>query len=72
MPARLADLKRGLKSFSVEILTPHGGSHWRAERDGKTYPIPAHNGEKTMISDQYLRGVCRCFGLDLNELKHRL
>jgi hypothetical protein len=32
------------------------------------YPIPAHNGPKTEIGDHYIRGLCRTFGLDVDEM----
>ena len=72
MPARLSALKRALESLGVEVLRPNSGSHWKALRDGKTYPIAAHNAEKTEITDLYIRGVCRCFNLDEKELRKRL
>jgi hypothetical protein len=72
MPARLFDLKRALESMGVEVQAPNRGSHWRAVRGGKTYPIPAHNGERTEISDVYIRAVCRCYNLDRDELLRRL
>jgi len=72
MPARLSALKRALESMGLEVFKPGSGSHWKVMRAGKTYPIPAHNGEKTEISDLYIRGVCRCFELDPNELRKNL
>ena len=33
---------------------------------GKTYIIPAHNGEKTEITDVYIRAVCRCQARELH------
>ena len=53
---------------------PKGKHPWKAQRksDGKTYPIPAHNGLKTEISDEYIRGLCRCFGLDETEFRKLL
>lgn len=71
MPARLLALKRALESMGLEVLKPGSGSHWKAVRPGKggkTFPIPAHNGEKTEIGDQYIRAVCRCFEIDPEDL----
>ena len=31
-----------------------------------------HNGMKTEIPDEYIRGICRAFGIDLDEFKKRL
>ena len=39
---------------------------------GKTYPVSLHNGAKTEISDVYVRGICRFFGVDYEELKKKL
>jgi hypothetical protein len=66
MPARLADIERAARAFGLDILKPKGKHSWKASRpaDGKTYPIPAHNGMKTEISDVYIRGLCRCFQID--------
>ena len=72
MPARLRDLRRALEALGVTVTEPSSGSHWRAAKDGRTYPIPAHNGPKTEIGDEYLRGVCRAFSVDIEELKRRL
>ena len=56
--------------MGVVVVAPaSGGSHWRCEKDGVCYPIPAHNGDKTEISDVYIRGVCR--ELKLDEAKFR-
>jgi hypothetical protein len=40
--------------------------------NGKTYPIPAHHGEKTEISERYIRGVCTCFDIDPEKLRKLL
>lgn len=72
MPARLLALKRVLEFMGAEVHRPNSGSHWKAVYQGKTYPIPAHNGEKTEIGDVYIRGVCRCFGWDPTEFKKHL
>ena len=72
MPARLSALIRALEIMGVEVVRPNGGSHWKAKKDGKTYPIAAHNGEKSQIGDEYLRGLSRCFDLDLDVLKSHL
>jgi hypothetical protein len=65
MPARLADIQRVAATFGLRIEQPRGGSHWRARSsDGKSFPIPAHNGLKEEISDIYIRKFCRFFGID--------
>jgi hypothetical protein len=74
MPPRLRDLKRALElqaGFRVE--EPRSGSHWKVRGPGgKSYPIPAHNGLKTEISEVYVRGLCRTFGLDEAEFRKLL
>lgn len=72
MPARLRDLKRSLESLGVRVDEPARGSHWHASKDGRRYPIPAHNSLKSEIQDVYIRGVCRALGLDEAELRRRL
>ncbi len=73
MPARLRDLMRIAAHFEVVIEPPAGGSHYKARRPGcRVYPIPAHNGERTQIPDEYIRGLCRNFGIDYAEMKRLL
>jgi hypothetical protein len=66
VPARLRDIERAAKLFGLEVLPPSGGHPWKARRpsDGKTYPVPAHNGLKTEIPNVYIRGLCKAFDLD--------
>ena len=73
MPARLAKLANALGEYGVRVEKPKKGSHWKAKRDGDgTYPIPAHNGMRTEISDVYIQGVCRHFAIDEDELRDLL
>ena len=72
MPARLADLTRALRSMGVNVEKPRSGSHYRAVRGGTVYPIPAHNGPKTEITDTYIHGVCRALELDEDALRKLL
>lgn len=62
MSARLGDLKRALSDLGISVIQPKKGSHWKAVGPGM----------KTEVSDVYLKGVCRCFGIDLDELKRKL
>lgn len=68
MPARLRVLIKALGEQGVAVEKPKTGSHWKAKRDGKVYPIPAHNGPRTDIPDVYINGVGRCFALDMDAL----
>ena len=73
MPARLRDLARICVHFAVEIEKPGSGSHWKSRSaGGAMYPIPAHNGDRTEISDKYIRGLCRAHGIDYDEMKRLL
>lgn len=59
--------------YGITFSRPSSGSHWKAKKDGyRTYPVPAHNGERTEISDQYIRGLCRNFGLNAEEFVAKL
>lgn len=65
MPARLRDVARVARGFGVSVVDGGTKHNWRALRDGcRPYTIPAHNGLHTEISDQYIRGLCRAFGID--------
>lgn len=73
MPARLSRIIAAAAHFGVGVSRPNRGSHWLAKKAGfRTYPIPAHNGEKTEIPDVYIRGFCRNFGIDREEFKARI
>ncbi len=73
MPARLRDIKRVLEALGVFVEEPTSGSHWKARgADGKTYPIPAHNGLKEEVSDIYIRALCRSFELDEKSFRSKL
>ena len=59
--------------YGISVEKPRRGSHWKAKKSGyRTYPIPAHNGARTEISDDYIVGLCRCLDIDLAEFKAKL
>jgi hypothetical protein len=73
MPARLRDLMAVCARLGIEVKKPNRGSHWKATKTGfRVYPIPAHNAERTEITDEYIRTLCRHFGLDYKEMKRLL
>lgn len=72
MPARLRSIMRAAEKLGATTSEPTSGSHWKIEKDGKMYPIPAHNGERSEISDLYIRGMCRALGIDEKELRKLL
>lgn len=74
MPARLSRIIAVLHEYGIEVSPPRGGgSHWKAKCDGhRSYGLPAHNGEKSIISDSYIQALCRNFDLDLDEFRAKL
>ena len=71
MPARFSDLMRVLRSHYRIECKPHrgGSSHWKATApNGVSFIISAHKGPKQMISDGYIEGACRRFGINKAEL----
>ena len=72
MPARIRDIKRALSARSIAVEEPSSGSHWKATNGQTTYPIPAPNGLKTEVSDVYVKGLCRAFGIDYQAFKREL
>jgi hypothetical protein len=74
MPARFWKVGRASKALGIESFSRGGkGSHVvLMNAAGKTYPVSLHYGPKTEISDVYLRGICRFFGVDYDELKRNL
>jgi hypothetical protein len=67
---------RAATKLGVSVEPPSSGSHWKFRRPGfRVYPIPAHNGERTeisdryKISDRYIRALCRALEIDEQELR---
>lgn len=66
-------MARVASAFNIALEPPTSGSHWRFRgQDGAMYPVPAPNGLKSEISDEYINGLCRAFGLVRSEFKKRL
>jgi hypothetical protein len=73
MPARLRETIRACSKLGIAVEQPNSGSHWKARNAlGTLYTIPAHNGERTEISDTYVRGLCRSLGIDYDEMRRLL
>ena len=73
MPARLKKIRRSAKKYDIEIEEPSSGSHWKCRRDGsRVYTIPASNGLKTEIGDEYIVAFCKHFGVDVATFKKAL
>lgn len=65
MPARLKDLRRVMADFGLGLDRPSSGSHWKWQRQGsRPYTVPADNALKTEITDNYIKGMCRHFGIE--------
>jgi len=73
LPARFRDIRRALLDYGITAEPPSSGSHWKLrDATGKAYTLPCHNGDRTEISDVYLRALCRAFGLDWHEFMRKL
>ena len=73
MPARFRDIKRVLVDLGFTVEPPTSGSHWKIrDQAGKLYPLPCPNGERSEISDVYVKGLCRAYGLDLAGFRAKL
>jgi hypothetical protein len=76
MPTVLRKLRKAARTLraDLDLQEPKGGgSHWKfVDGEGKCYPVPAHGGLKSQVGDEYIRGLCRCFGIDLDDLKRHL
>lgn len=64
MPARLGDIARAIEGLGGSVEQPKKGSHFKARLGSQMYPLSAHNGWKTELSDFYIRGMCRALGID--------
>lgn len=61
---RLADLKRVLGDFGVELTPPSSGSHWKFKKPGYgTVPVPAKD-LRAMVKPEYVKNLCENFGLE--------
>ena len=67
MPKRLRVLAKELRELGYELEKPSSGSHWRVRKDGRMYPIPAHNAGNTEIPDIYLRKLAEFLGYDADK-----
>ena len=53
------------------FLNEGGGRHnWRFIKAGRAnYPVPAHNGRRSVIAWVYIKGLCRNHDIPLDEFK---
>ena len=69
MPARFSAFKRAIETLGGTVIEPNSGSHWKVRINGRMYPIPAHNGLRTELSDRWIDGACRSLGIDKETLR---
>jgi len=74
MPARYNRVKKALRKLGITVHERKAkGSHVVIHDDhGRVYTLPCHQGEKTMLSDVYVRALCRRFGLEYEEFRKHL
>lgn len=74
MPARLREFVAAAGHFGFELDDSKKGKHcYKLRRPGeRPYTVPAHNGLKTEIGDEYLKAFCRQYGIDLSEFLSKL
>lgn len=67
---RLSKLAKAVAPYGIVLET--GTKHFKFRGpEGRCYPIPAHNGQRTEVPDVYIRGLCRAYALNLNEILGR-
>ena len=69
MPARYKRLRKALRKLGIRLVERAGkGSHVVLD-DGKghTYVLPLSHGEKTELSDVYVRALCCAFEIEYEE-----
>jgi predicted RNA binding protein YcfA (HicA-like mRNA interferase family) len=72
MPARYWAVRRALRTLGIQERQGKGSHVVLRDQRGRTYPVTLHNGEKSELTDVYIRGICRAFGLDYEEFKKLL
>lgn len=76
MGCRIADLRKALRSFGLDVVESGRGRHpfkvRRANGSGPTYPLKAHNGLKSELADCYVEGICDLYGIDEKALRAKL
>jgi len=61
--ARFSKVKKACEKREAVVTPPKRGSHWKVKREGqRSFPLPAHNGSKSEITDHYIRALWRNFG----------
>ena len=72
MPARFGDIARAVRAFGATVDDPSSGAHFKICKDGRVFPITAHNAMRSEISDIYIRALCRFLGCTVADFKEKL
>ena len=73
MPVRLKDLARVLGEYGATVEEGGGRHNFRVTKPGlRPYPIPAHNGWRTEVGNDYINGVARHLGVDKKAIWKKL
>jgi predicted RNA binding protein YcfA (HicA-like mRNA interferase family) len=71
---RYGRVKKALRKMGITVRERKGkGSHVLInDGSGRAYTLPCHHGQKTVLSDHYLKAVCRFYELDYDEFRKLL
>lgn len=73
MPARFRNMVKAAKSYGFELQRKKGRHVYKLKRDGaRAFPITAHNGLKSEITDIYINEFCDQYGIDRQEFRKKL
>lgn len=74
MPVRYLRLRAALAKLGVRVSERSGkGSHVVVDDNrGHAYPLPLHHGQKTELSDVYVRALCRALEVNYEALRRLL
>lgn len=72
MPARLRQIRSALERLGGSVEEPASGSHFKCRLGSGMYPLSCHNGERTEVTDLYIRSLCRALGIDVAKFRSML
>lgn len=73
MPARFRKVVKAAKGYGFELSEKKGRHVYKLKREGdRAFPITAHNGLKSEISDVYINAFCDQYGIDREEFRKKL
>lgn len=68
----MSRIVRAVEKRDCTVTKPKRGSHWKISKPGsghRSFPVPASNGNKTDVKDNYIRALCRNFEFDEDEFR---